>query len=125
MAACVWNFYRVHIIMLMHVVAHVECTDTVREFALEVDSGRKILCLTGDSNPCQYCAWFTSRMLYPLSYLCPTALKLEINAGIIDNIQSTAEVIFGQNNDWQRLLHCSQTDVTFCVRIELRKREAE
>ena len=30
------------------------CTDTVRESALKVDSGRKIPCRTRDSNPRQY-----------------------------------------------------------------------
>ena len=51
------------------VVAHEGCTDTVREPALEVDSGRKIPCRTGDSNPRQYCAWLFSRTLYQMSYL--------------------------------------------------------
>ena len=37
--------------MLMHAIAHGACTDTVTESALEVDSGRKIPCRTGDSNP--------------------------------------------------------------------------
>ena len=32
--------------MLMHVIAHAGCTDTVRESALEVDSGSKIPCRT-------------------------------------------------------------------------------
>ena len=43
-------------IMLMHAIAHGGCTETVRESALEVDSGRKIPCCTGDSNPREYCA---------------------------------------------------------------------
>ena len=47
--------------MSMHAIAHGGCTDTVRESALEVDSGRerekkKIPCLIRDSNPRQYCA---------------------------------------------------------------------
>ena len=41
--------------MLMHVIAHGGCMDTVSEFALEVDSGRKVPSHTGDSNPRQYC----------------------------------------------------------------------
>ena len=53
---------------LMHVIAHGGCTDTVRESAQEVDSGRNIPCRTGDSNQCRYCAWRFSRTLYPLSY---------------------------------------------------------
>ena len=48
------------------------CTDTVRESALEVDSGRKkIPRRTGDSNPRQYCAWLFSRTLYQLNYSLP------------------------------------------------------
>ena len=35
--------------------------------ALEVDSGRKIACHTGDSSPRSYCAWFFSGTLYQLS----------------------------------------------------------
>ena len=42
--------------MLMHVIAHGGCADTVRESALEVDSVRKIPYHTGDSNRRQYCA---------------------------------------------------------------------
>ena len=37
--------------MLMHTIAHVCCTDTVRQCALKADFGRKIPCRTGDSNP--------------------------------------------------------------------------
>ena len=51
--------------MLMYAIAH--CTNTVRESAQEVDSGRKIPCRTGDLNPSQYCAWLFSPTLYPLS----------------------------------------------------------
>ena len=36
--------------MLKHAIAHEGCTDTVRESALKVDSGRKIPCRTGESN---------------------------------------------------------------------------
>ena len=57
--------------MLMHVIAHGGCTDTIRESALHVDSGTKIPCCTRDSNPPQYCTWPLSRALYQLSYLCP------------------------------------------------------
>ena len=35
----------------MHAIAHGGCTDTVSESALEVGTGRKIPCHTGDSNP--------------------------------------------------------------------------
>ena len=57
--------------ILMHAIAHGGCTDTVRESALKVDSGRKNRCHTGDSNPRQYCACLFSRTLYPLSYCRP------------------------------------------------------
>ena len=49
--------------MLMHAIAHGGCSDTVRKSALEVDSGRKIPCRTGGSNPCQYSAWIFSGTL--------------------------------------------------------------
>ena len=62
--------------MLMHVIAHRGCMDTIRESALETDSGRKIPCCTRDVNLCQYCTWIFSWMLYQLSYPhstpCPT-----------------------------------------------------
>ena len=59
--------------ILMHVIAHGGCTDTVRESALKVDSGIKIPCRTGDSksNPRQNCARLFSRTLYQLSYSRP------------------------------------------------------
>ena len=57
--------------MLMHAMAHWGCTDTVRESALEVATGRKIPCRTWDSNPRQYCAWLFSRTLYQLRFLTP------------------------------------------------------
>ena len=61
--------------MLMHAIAHGSFTDTVRVL-LEADSGRKIPCRTGDSNPRQYCAWLLSRTLYQLScfHLCSFSL---------------------------------------------------
>ena len=39
--------------LLMHAIAHGGCTDTERESALKVDSGKKIPCRTGESNLCQ------------------------------------------------------------------------
>ena len=41
------------------------CTDTVRQTALKVDSGRKIPCRTGESN---LRWWRAGPMLYQLSY---------------------------------------------------------
>ena len=54
--------------MLMQTIAHGGCTDTARESALKADTGRKIPCCTGDSNPRQYCAWLFSHALYLLRY---------------------------------------------------------
>ena len=54
--------------ILMHAIAHWGCTYSFKESALEVDSGRKIPCRTGDSNPRQYCAWLFGRTLYQLNY---------------------------------------------------------
>ena len=41
------------------------CLDTLSEYVLEADSGTKLLRLTGDSNPSQYCAWFFSELSPP------------------------------------------------------------
>ena len=41
--------------MLMHAIVDGDCTDTVRESALEAGYGRKIAFYTRDSNPIQYC----------------------------------------------------------------------
>ena len=49
-----------------------ECTDTVRESALKLGSGRKIPCRTGESNLSQRRAGPT---LYQLSYI-PTLLTV-------------------------------------------------
>ena len=38
--------------MLMHVIAHRGCANTMRQSALEVNSGRKILCCNRELNPC-------------------------------------------------------------------------
>ena len=52
--------------MLVHVIAHEGCSDTVGESALKVDSGRKIPCRTGESNLRQRRGGPT---LYQLSYI--------------------------------------------------------
>ena len=49
----------------MQLITHRDCIDTLRESILKVDSGRKIPCRTGNSNPRQYCAWLFSRSLLP------------------------------------------------------------
>ena len=57
----------------MHAIAHEGCADTVRESALNVDSGRKIPCRTGESNLRQ---WRAGPTLYQLSYIpAPTVTK--------------------------------------------------
>ena len=48
---------------LLQTIAHGGCTDTVRESALKVDTGKKIPCRPGDLNPRQYYAWLFSRTL--------------------------------------------------------------
>ena len=64
---------------LMHAIAHGGCMDTVKESAMEVDTGRKIPCHTGDSNPRQYCAGFSVGPLYPRSYpRSPSLVKLGV-----------------------------------------------
>ena len=60
--------------MLMLVIAHKGCTDTVRESALKVDSGREIPCRTGKWNLSQERARPT---LYQLGYL-PAPISLTI-----------------------------------------------
>ena len=50
----------------MHAITHEGCTDTVRDSAPKVDSGRKIPCRTGESNLPQRRAGST---LYRLSYI--------------------------------------------------------
>ena len=54
--------------ILMHVIAHGSCMDTVRlrlrGSALKIDSGRKINCHTGDSNLDHHCTWLFCQILY-------------------------------------------------------------
>ena len=52
-------------------------TDTIRESALKVDSGRKIPCLTGESYQCQQCA---SPLLSQLNYI-PTPGQISLCLG--------------------------------------------
>ena len=60
------------------------CTDTVRESVLEAVSGKKIPCRTGDSNPCQYCAWpsvrhSTNRAIPAPDIVCPASRQFKNN----------------------------------------------
>ena len=58
--------------ILIPAITHMGCTDTVRESALKVDSGRKIPCCTGDWNPCQYCTLFFQLDAVPVwAIACP------------------------------------------------------
>ena len=50
--------------MLMHVITHGGCTDTVSESALEVYAGREIVCHTLDSKP----AWLL-HLAFQLDFL--------------------------------------------------------
>ena len=68
------------------------CTDTVRESALKVDSGRKISCRTGESNLRQRRA---SPMLSQLSYI--PAL---IIAGRIDQIRLRPSLVPAENKKY-------------------------
>ena len=63
--------------MLMHAIAHGDCTDTVSGSALEADSGEKFLA-AWEFEPALvlYCAWLFSRTLYQLSYRRPTNIFL-------------------------------------------------
>ena len=68
MAANSLDLHHAHI-MLMHVIAHEGCMDTVRESAPKVDSRRKIPRRTGESNLRHRRADPT---LYQLSYIPET-----------------------------------------------------
>ena len=74
------------------------CTDTIRESALQVDSGSKMPCCTRESNLCWWCA---SLMLYQLSYIpIPwwlTGLRLQLGFRIqisFRNIKNGFEMHF-------------------------------
>ena len=69
MAASVWDLVT-YAQTLMHEIAHGGLYRR-RQSALEADSGRKIPCHTGDSNPHQYCAWLFNWTLYQRSYPRP------------------------------------------------------
>ena len=59
-SGCQGSGFLMHAVMLMHMIAHVGCTDIVKQSALETDSGRKIACHARDLNPCHYCDWLFS-----------------------------------------------------------------
>ena len=52
---------------IVRVIAHGGCTNTVREFALTVDSGRENLCRSGESEMREYRAWLFSRRVWGLN----------------------------------------------------------
>ena len=64
--------------LLMHALAHGGCTNTVRESALKVDSVRKILCRTGESNPLQRRAGPT---LYPERHPSISFVSVQLASG--------------------------------------------
>ena len=57
--------------------------DVKHQSALEVNSRRKVLCCTGDSNQYQYYTWLFSHMLYQLSYSCPSIQNGKKNEGVV------------------------------------------
>ena len=68
---CLCLFVHVSVCGIFNVCTDVDACECTRELYrhLKTDSGRKIPCRTGDSNPRQYCAWPLSQPLYQLS--CP------------------------------------------------------
>ena len=56
--------------MLMQLDARRGFMNTIRDSALEVASGRKMPCRTGDLILCQYCTWLFSQTPYQHSYPC-------------------------------------------------------
>ena len=59
----------------MHATAHGGCTNTSRKSALKTDSGGKIPCRTGESNPRQCDACFFSPVLYDLRFATTVWLR--------------------------------------------------
>ena len=57
---CQCSGFLMSAVMLMHRIAHVGCTDIVKESALEADSGRKIACHARDLNPCHHLTGFSA-----------------------------------------------------------------
>ena len=53
------------------------CTNTVRESAPKIESGSKIPCRTGDSNPRQYCAWLVDTTFTQLSHTPPVVAAVQ------------------------------------------------
>ena len=97
--------------MLVHATAHGGCTDSVTESALEVDSGRKIPCRTGDSSPRQCCAWLFT--VLPLS--CPAPFRgVTFPAGFI------YRSLGGFRLPRICLLTCQGSDPGFCCYVPCR-----
>ena len=75
------GIFNVRVQMLKHVIVHGGCTDTVRESALKVDSGRKVPYRAGNPNPRQYCVWLFSQTLYHLIYHLSLRLQPTLHHG--------------------------------------------
>ena len=87
--------------MLINAIAHGGCTDTVRDSALEVDSGRKIPCCTEESNPCQYCAGlrrFNNWPIPPLLLLMMTTAVASVHGD--DVVAEDYEEEDGENEQY-------------------------
>ena len=69
-----WNWMKVKVAILgsPSPISLMVSVDVKHQSALEVNSRRKVLCSTGDSNQYQYYTWLFSHMLYQLSYSCPS-----------------------------------------------------
>ena len=83
--------------MLMHAIAHGDCTDTVSGSALEADSGEKFLA-AWEFEPALvlYCAWLFSRTLYQLSYRRPTNIFLLHRTRVTINIDTVRLIRDGE-----------------------------
>ena len=79
--------------MLMRMIAHKGCTYVIRESALKIDSGRKILCFSGESNLSQ---WQTGMTQYHLSYIPPHLLHIQLQSGP-DLNQNFGIILFKHN----------------------------
>ena len=102
----------------MHAIAHGGCTDTVRESALKVDSGRKIPCRTGESNLRRRCA---GPILYQLSYI-PYISKLDLE---LTNQLNKSKNINNNNNKTPNKPQNNQTYLKLAINGGATKHEVK